>query len=83
MSGFLGYNEYTIGTDYRGNSIVDGLKQGGHGDLSSYDARERLAEMNGINNYRGTPQQNTEMLNKLKEGRLRVGYEVYGGYSNY
>ena len=82
MSGFLVYNEYRIGTNYRGYSLVDGLRQGEYRNLSSIAARTQLAKMNGINNYRFTPQQNIEMLNKLKEGSLRVGYRAYGGYSD-
>ena len=82
MSGFLVYNEYRIGTNYRGYSLVDGLKQGEYGDLSSIAARTQLAKMNGINNIRFTPQQNIKMLNKLKEGSLRVGYRAYGCYSD-
>ena len=55
-------------TPYKDYSIVDGLKA--IGADSSYDYRERIAEINGIESYMGTPQQNTELLNKLKEGKL-------------
>lgn len=84
MSFYARYSSYNIGnSSYKGNSIVDGLKTAGYGNLSSYGARERLAEMNGIYNYRGTPEQNTYMLNKLKNGNLKVGESGYFRYSNY
>jgi hypothetical protein len=55
-------------TPYKDYSIVDGLKA--IGADSGYDFREKIAEKNGIESYMGTPQQNTEMLNLLKEGKL-------------
>jgi hypothetical protein len=55
-------------TPYKDYSIVDGLKA--IGADNSYDYREKIAEKNGIESYMGTPQQNTEMLNLLKEGKL-------------
>jgi hypothetical protein len=55
-------------TPYKDYSIVDGLKA--IGADNSYDYREKIAEKNGIESYMGTPQQNTELLNKLKEGKL-------------
>ena len=55
-------------TPYKDYSIVDGLKA--IGADSSYAYRERIAEKNGIESYMGTPKQNTEMLNLLKEGKL-------------
>lgn len=54
--------------DYKGNSIVDALKS--IGVDSSYAYRSKLAEVNGIKNYKGTPEQNTQMLNLLKNGKL-------------
>ena len=56
-------------TNYKGSSIVDGLKSVGVN--SSYDNRKKLAQANGIKNYTGTPKQNTELLNKLKKGTLK------------
>ena len=56
-------------TNYKGNSIVDGLKTVGVN--SSYDNRKKIAEANGIKNYTGTAKQNTELLNKLKKGTLK------------
>ena len=56
-------------TNYKGNSIVDGLKSAGVN--SSYDNRKKIAQANGIKNYTGTTKQNTELLNKLKKGTLK------------
>lgn len=47
-------------------SIVDYLKS--LGQDSSYNRRKELALQYGINNYSGTAQQNTDLLNKLKSG---------------
>ena len=47
-------------------SIVDYLN--GQGQDSSYAARKQLAEKNGIQNYRGTAQQNTQLLGILRSG---------------
>lgn len=51
---------------YTGNSIVDYLKSTGKD--SSFSARKKLAEQNGINNYTGTASQNTKLLNTLRSG---------------
>ena len=56
-------------TNYKGSSIVDGLKSVGVN--SSYDNRKKIAKANGIKNYTGTAKQNTELLNKLKKGTLK------------
>ena len=37
---------------------------------SNYNYRKTIAKVNGINDYSGTPEQNTRMLNLLKEGKL-------------
>ena len=50
------------------NSIVDALKS--IGVDSSYTNRKNIASKNGITNYTGTASQNTELLNKLKNGNL-------------
>ncbi len=50
------------------NSIVLALNS--IGVNSSYAYRKKIAEKNGIKNYRGTANQNIEMLNKLKKGKL-------------
>ena len=55
--------------NYKGSSIVDGLKSVGVN--SSYDNRKKIAQANGIKNYTGTAKQNTELLNKLKKGTLK------------
>ena len=51
-----------------GNSIVDGLKS--IGANSSYGYRCQIAARNGIGGYVGSPEQNTHMLNLLKNGNL-------------
>ena len=55
---------------YRGNatSIAPALKQ--MGVNNSYAYRSKIAAVNNIAGYRGTPAQNTQMLNLLKQGRL-------------
>ena len=37
---------------------------------NSYSYREKIAAVNGITGYRGTPAQNTQMVNLLKKGKL-------------
>ena len=59
---------YFPATPYLGFSIVDGLKA--IGSESSYGYRERIAARNGIGGYVGSPAQNTNMLNLLKQGNL-------------
>ena len=58
------YKKYTGGS----NSIVDALKAGGIS--SSMENRRKIAELNGIKNYKGTGAQNKKMLNLLKQGKL-------------
>ena len=48
------------------NSLVDYLKM--NGEDSSYSARAVLADELGISNYKGSAEQNTQMLNMLKNG---------------
>lgn len=62
-------NGYLENSSYKGNSIVDALKQ--IGVDSSFEHRKRIAERNNITNYRGTPEQNTKLLNLLKQGKLK------------
>ena len=50
------------------NSIVDALKS--IGENSSFNYRERIANVNGISYYYGTSYQNIKLLNLLKEGKL-------------
>lgn len=56
---------------YDGNgTLINGLnKVCGN---SSYSYREKIAAANGITNYSGTSSQNTQILNLLKEGKLRL-----------
>ncbi len=61
-------NTSYLKANYNGSSIVDALKS--IGINSSYSYRSKLAAVNGISNYRGTPEQNTLMLNLLKQGKL-------------
>ena len=56
--------------DYHGGSIVDGLKEIGFD--SSYDNRCIIALKNGIDNYRGTYNQNVYLLKLLKLGKLKA-----------
>lgn len=55
-------------SNYRGFSIVDGLKN--IGVDSSYKYRCKIASANNVPNYKGTAQQNTYLLALLKQGRL-------------
>lgn len=57
-------------TKYTGNSvsIVEALIS--IGENSAYSYRKTIAAKNGIENYSGTPTQNTQMLNMLKNGTL-------------
>ena len=59
---------YFKATPYTGVSIVDGLAA--IGEIRTYDYRAQIAEKNGISGYTGTPEQNTHMLNLLKQGKL-------------
>lgn len=61
--------KYLSNTGYKGVSIVDALNQ--IGVDSSYSYRSKLAAANGINNYRGTAEQNSQLLNLLKQGKLK------------
>ena len=51
---------------YKGGSLVDYLKS--VGQPSSFKHREKLANQKGIINYKGTPSQNTQLLNILRNG---------------
>lgn len=54
---------------YKGNSIVDALKS--IKVDSSFSHRQKIAEKNNIDDYRGTAEQNTKLLNLLKIGKLK------------
>lgn len=60
---------YLSNTNYTGVSIVDALKE--IGIDSSYSYRSKLAIANGITNYIGSAEQNTQLLNLLKQGKLK------------
>jgi hypothetical protein len=61
--------KYLHNPNYKGTSIVDALNQ--IGVNSSYSYRSKLAQINGIANYKGTAEQNTKMLEMLKNGTLK------------
>ena len=61
--------KYLKNENYKGFSIVDALKQ--IGIDSSYNYRKQLAILNGIENYKGTAEQNIKLLNLLKKGLLK------------
>ena len=67
----LGKNtaKYLSNKNYKGYSIVDALKQ--IKVNSSFSYRSKLAQINGITNYKGTADQNIKMLNMLKNGTLK------------
>lgn len=62
-------NRYLSNKTYKGTSLVDALKE--INIDSSFKYREQLAKINNINNYQGTANQNTNMLNLLKQGLLK------------
>lgn len=59
---------YLSNTKYKGTSLVDALNE--IKVDSSYAYRSKLAIKNNISNYKGTSEQNTNMLNLLKKGKL-------------
>lgn len=61
--------QYLSNQTYQGVSIVDALKE--INVDSSYQYRSQLAKLNNINNYQGTSEQNTTLLNLLKQGKLK------------
>lgn len=61
-------NNYLSNSSYRGNSIVDALKE--INVDSSFSYRLKLAEVNGIVNYSGTADENIKLLELLKSGKL-------------
>ena len=52
-------------SNYTGNSIVDYLKS--QNKPSSFGERAKLAKQQGISGYRGTAQQNTQLLESLRK----------------
>ena len=61
--------KYLSNYEYKGDSIVDGLKQ--IGVDSSFNYRSKLASLNNIENYKGEAEQNTYLLILLKLGMLK------------
>ena len=55
--------------NYKGLSLVDALKK--INVNSSFENRNIIAIKNGINNYKGTLEQNTKLLKLLKAGKLK------------
>jgi hypothetical protein len=60
----------TLGStsNYKGGSVVDFLESVGM--KSDFNSRKELATKNGISNYTGSAQQNTELLSKLKSSKV-------------
>ncbi len=69
LNGFLPTIEYYPIPSYDGDSLVDALKE--IEVDSSYSYREKIAKQNGIEDYRGTADQNIQLLTLLKQGRLK------------
>lgn len=59
---------YLSNPDYIGDSFVNALKQ--INVNTSFENRKRIANLNGIVNYVGSANQNLELLQLLKDGRL-------------
>lgn len=79
LNSSINTNNQTVNTDvYNGNSIVDFLKS--INIDSSFENRKKLAEENGIANYTGSAEQNTLLLNMLRnKSDERVIYTVQSG----
>ena len=61
--------KYLNAKNYKHGSIVDALKS--IGINSTYHYRKKLAQANNIKNYHGSYFQNIQMLNLLKQGKLK------------
>lgn len=59
---------YLSNPNYVGDSFVNALKQ--IDENTSFENRKRIAKLNGIVNYVGSANQNLELLQLLKDGRL-------------
>lgn len=59
---------YLSNPDYVGDSFVNALAQ--INEDISFENRRRLANLNGISNYVGSANQNLQLLQLLREGRL-------------
>lgn len=62
-------SDYYPKADYKGFSLVDGLKS--IGVDSSFNNRTKIANKNGISKYTGSMFQNNKLLNLLKKGNLK------------
>ena len=60
---------YLSAPDYTGTSFTDALRS--IQEDTSFSNRSKLAKLNGIENYQGTQRQNDQLLELLKQGRLR------------
>ena len=60
-------------SNYKGNSIVDYLKS--IGVDSSFANRKKLAKEYGISNYTGTAEQNTKLLNLMRDKKITSNYK--------
>ena len=70
MEAFDSDVSYLENFDYKGGSIVDGLK--GIGADSSFEYRSEIASSNGIDDYYGSYCQNVYLLGLLKAGKLVI-----------
>jgi hypothetical protein len=61
-------------TMYQGPSIVDYLNS--IGEPSDFNSRRKISQMIGVSNYTGTPEQNTQILNIIRNPQ---GENQYGG----
>lgn len=68
LQGNVDVNKYYRVPNYKGNSLVDALKD--IGVDSSFTNRTKIANKNGVGNYRGSMWQNMKLLNLLKKGKL-------------
>ena len=59
---------YYPACDKNEKSLVEGLNS--IKEDSSFENRKKIAQLNGISDYKGTEKQNVELLNKLKQGKL-------------
>lgn len=69
IKGYATEDEYYPSCKQNETSIVDGLKY--IGVDSSFASRKNIANKNGIYNYEGTSTQNSQLLTKLKSGKLK------------
>ena len=79
LNSSINTNNQTVNTDvYNGNSIVDYLKS--INVDSSFENRKKLAEKNGIANYTGSAEQNTLLLDILRDKSVdSIIYTVQSG----